>query len=347
MSGKSPHDHGRPHGDPHHGNHDHAGHHRHSHGIIDPSITSSGRGLWAVKWSFVGLAATAAFQIVVVVLSGSVALLADTIHNFGDAATALPLGIAFLFSRKPPTSRFTFGYGRIEDLAGFAVVLTILASALIAGYQSIDRLLHPQDVSHLWAVIAASLIGFVGNEAVAIFRIRVGKEIGSAALIADGYHARTDGWTSLAVLVGTVGVWMSFPLADPLVGMVITIAIFGVVLQSGKAIFTRMLDGVEPELVEQISHAVSHVPKVESVTDVRARWLGHRLHAEINISVPSQMTVADGHEISAEVRHQLLHTLRHLSIVVVHVDPVEMSGERHHHIESHSHNGLPVHSHAA
>src|SRR5262249_6065799 len=156
--------------------------------------------LWAIKWSFIGLAVTASLQLVVVFLSGSVALLADTIHNFGDAATAIPLAVAFWFARRKPSRRFTFGYRRVQDLAGVAIVLTIRASAIVAGCQSIDRLIPPQEVSPLGAVIAASIVGFVGNEVVAVFRIRVGREINSAALIADGYHARVDGWTSLAVL---------------------------------------------------------------------------------------------------------------------------------------------------
>jgi cation diffusion facilitator family transporter len=230
-------DHPHPHGR----SHEHA--HGHSHGVVDPSVATSDRGLWAIKWSFAGLAATAVLQVFVVFVSGSVALLADTIHNFADAATAIPLAIAFWFARRQPSARFTFGYGRVEDLAGVAIVLTILATAIVAGYESIQRLLHPQDISHLWAVIAASIVGFLGNEGVAIFRIRVGREISSAALVADGYHARVDGWTSLAVLFGAVGVWLGYPLADPIVGLVITAAIFAIVIQSAKSIFFRMLDG--------------------------------------------------------------------------------------------------------
>ena len=130
--------------------------------------------------------------------------------------------------------------------------------------------MHPQQVGYLWAVMIASIIGFIGNEAVAIFRIKVGREIESAALIADGYHARVDGWTSLAVLFGAVGVWRSYPLADPIVGALITIAIAQIVWQSAKAIFTRMLDGVDPNIVEEIRHAAMHVRGVEKVTDVRA-----------------------------------------------------------------------------
>src|SRR3954453_22387317 len=288
----------------HHLSHDHA--EGHAHGIVDPTIATSERGLWAIKWSFAGLAATAVLQLLVVVLSGSVALLADTIHNFGDAATAIPLAIAFWFARKKPSERFPFGYGRVEDLAGVAIVLTILASAIIAGYESVERLMYPQEVSYLGAVIAASIIGFVGNEVVAIFRIRVGREINSAALIADGYHARVDGWTSLAVLFGAVGVWLGYPLADPIIGLLITIAIFGIVIQSGKSIFTRMLDGAEPHVIEEIRRAAIQVPGVKGVTEVRARWLGHRLHAEINIAVNAEMTIARAHAIATEVRHQLM-----------------------------------------
>src|SRR5215212_4595123 len=227
--------------------HDHHGHggHGHTHGAVDPTIVTSERGIWAIKWSFVGLMATALLQLVVVLMSGSVALLSDTIHNFGDAATAIPLWIAFALTRLGASRRFTFGYGRVEDLAGVVIVLIILFSAVVAGYQAVERLINPQPVGFLWAVAAASLVGFIGNEAVAVFRIRVGREIGSAALVADGYHARTDGWTSLAVLLGAIGVWLGYPLADPVVGLLIAAAILVIVWQSGKAVFTRLLDGVE------------------------------------------------------------------------------------------------------
>src|SRR5262245_31602649 len=256
--------------------HEHGAGHGHAHGVVDPSIATSAEGLWALKWSFVVLMITALLQVVVVVVSGSVGLLADTIHNFGDAATAIPLGIAFLFARKRPTKRFTFGYGRVEDLAGVTIVLLILFSAIVAAYESINRFFHPQDISHLWAVAAASVIGFLGNEAVAIFRIRVGRRIGSAALVADGQHARVDGWTSLAVLAGVLGVWLGYPIADPVVGLIITVAIFGIVIQSGQQIFSRMLDGVDPHVIDEISHAAAHVPQVKEVTDIRARWLGQK-----------------------------------------------------------------------
>src|ERR687897_104658 len=317
------------------------GEHGHTHGAVDPTIATSERGIWAIKWSFVGLMATALLQLVVVLMSGSVALLSDTIHNFGDAATAVPLGIAFALTRLGVSRRFTFGYGRVEDLAGVLIVLIILFSAVVAGYQAVERIINPQPVGFVWAVAAASLVGFIGNEAVAVFRIRVGREIGSAALVADGYHARTDGWTSLAVLLGAIGVWLGYPLSDPIVGLLIAAAILVIVWQSGKAVFTRLLDGVEPEAIEEIRQTASRVPGVEDVSEVRARWLGHRLQAEVNVAVDPGLSVAEGHAIAREVNHRLMHDLRYLDMAVVHVDPAQESGEEHHRITAHSHDGLP------
>ncbi|MDQ3912799.1 MAG: cation diffusion facilitator family transporter [Actinomycetota bacterium] len=319
--------------------------HGHTHGAVDPTITTSERGIWAVKWSFVGLFITALLQVVVVVLSGSVALLSDTIHNFGDALTAVPLWVAFALSRLGNSRRFTFGYGRVEDLAGVIVVLIILFSGVVAGYQAVERLLNPQPIGFLGAVAAASLLGFVGNEAVAVFRIRVGRQIGSAALVADGYHARTDGWTSLAVLLGALGVWLGYPLADPIVGLLIAAAILGIVWQSGKTVFTRLLDGMDPGVIDEIRHAASHVEGVEDVAEVRARWLGHRLRTEVNVAVDPGLSVAEGHAIAWEVNHHLMHELHYLDMAVVHVDPVQESGEEYHRIPSHSHDDLPTHSH--
>lgn len=325
----------------HSGAHDHD----HTHGVTDPLILSTERGIWAVKWSLLALLVTGAIQVAVVLLSGSVALLADTIHNFGDAFTAVPLWIAFRLGRREPTRRFTYGLGRVEDLAGVAIVLIILGSAAFAAYESVNRILNPRDLSNLWVVAVAAVVGFAGNEAVAIFRIKVGKEIGSAALVADGYHARVDGLTSLAVLAGAIGVWQGFPLADPIVGLVITAAILRIVWQSGRAVFTRLLDGVDPEVIDEISHAVSHVPGVREVTGVRVRWLGHRLHAELNLSVYAGLSVEEGHDIAVEARHQLLHHLKYLSDATIHVDPEHASGGKHHCIDDHEHDDYPSHSH--
>lgn len=325
--------------------HHHESGHAHTHGVVDPSILSTERGIWAVKWSFVGLFITAIIQIFIVYYTGSIALLADTIHNFGDALTAIPLLFAFILGKWKPNRRYTYGYGRIEDLAGVFVILMILISAVTAGYVSIDRLLHPQSITFLWAVALAAVIGFIGNEAVAQLRIRVGREIGSAALVADGMHARTDGLTSLAVLIGAIGVYFGFPLADPIIGLIITITIFWIVWDSGKTVFSRLLDGVDPDITEKIYHTGDHVEGLAEITDVKVRWLGHRLHAEVNITVDSSLSVEKGHEIAKEFRHELLHHLKFLSDATIHVDPATASGPEHHRIDEHSHGGLPAHSH--
>ena len=306
-----------------HGDHDHAHghHHGHTHGVVDPTIATTDRGIWAIKWSFVILAITAALQMAVVAASGSVALLADTIHNIGDATTAIPLWIAFAFARRKPTSGFTYGYGRVEDLAGLAIVGIILFSALVAGYQAIDRFIHPQAIAALGWVAVAGFAGFAGNEAVAVFRIRVGREINSAALIADGYHARTDGMTSLAVVVGAIGVWLGYPLADPIIGLLITLAIFGIVWQSARAVLTRMLDGVDPGIIHSIRHAAEHVHGLRSLGEIQARWLGHRLLADVAIRVDDALPVADAHRVAEAFRLELFEHLPALADAKIRLAP--------------------------
>lgn len=308
---------------------------QHSHGSVDPALLTSSQGLWAVKWSLIGLAITAFLQLIVVIFSGSISLLADTLHNFGDAFTAVPLWAAFKASRWKPTSQFTYGYGRVEDLAGWVVVLAMFVSAVSALALAIERFLHPQAIDHLGWVVVASLVGFAGNEAVALFRLKVGKEIGSAALIADGHHARTDGWTSLAVLFSALGVWLGYPLADPLIGILIALVIFRATWHSGKDILWRSLDGIDPTMVNEVNRVVIAVPGVQAATEIRARWLGHKMHAEINIAVDTALSVAQGHRIMQEVHHQLLHEIQHLSSATIHVDPLEYAGEKHHRSAEH------------
>jgi cation diffusion facilitator family transporter len=307
--------------------HAHSHGHSHTHGTVDPSILATNKGLWAVKWSFIGLMITAVLQIIIFFKSGSVALLADTIHNFGDASTAIPLAIAFSLAGRKPSKCFSYGYGRVEDLAGIIIVLLILFSAVVAGYESVNRFLNPQPVEHLHAVAIAAIIGCIGNEVVAQFRMKVGKEIGSAALIADGYHARVDGFTSLAVLIGVVGIWFGYPIIDPLIGILITIGILKIVLDSSKLVFTRLLDGVEPEVIDKVKNIAESVEGVCEVTDLRVRWIGHRLHAEINASVSPSLSVGEGHEIANVIREKLLENFSYLSGTIIHVDPLTASGE--------------------
>lgn len=314
-----------PHSHKHPSAHSHG--HGHTHGSVDPSILATEKGIWAVKWSFVGLIITAVIQIFIVYISGSVALLADTIHNFGDASTAIPLAIAFSLANRKPSKRFSYGYGRVEDLAGVVIVFLILFSAVVAGYESVNRFFNPQPIGHLQAVAIAGIIGCIGNEAVAQFRMKVGKEIGSAALIADGYHARVDGFTSLAVLIGAAGAWVGYPIIDPIIGILITITILKIVLDTSKLVFTRLLDGVEPEVLDNVKNVAESVEGVCEITEIRVRWIGHRLHAEINASVAPSLSVEEGHEIANAVREKLLENFTYLSGTTIHVDPLTASGE--------------------
>jgi cation diffusion facilitator family transporter len=319
--GEGGHGHGRGHDD---------GDHGHTHGVIDATIATTTQGINAIKWSFVILAATAIMQLVVVYFSGSVALLADTIHNVGDATTAIPLWIAFVLARRPATKVFNYGLGRVEDLAGIVIVLIILLSAIVAGYESIDHLLNPRPVQHLGWLIGAGIVGFAGNEIVAVLRIRTGRRINSAALIADGYHARTDGLTSLAVVVGAIGVWMGFPLADPIIGLLITVAIFGIVWQSARSVLTRMLDGIEPGTLDEIHHAAAHVKGIERIVDAKARWIGHKLHVQVTIALDDGIFLATANTIADQLRHELQDHLPALAEASILFAPAGQAGEHHH-----------------
>lgn len=311
--------------------------HGHSHAEvnIDTAMETSDRGIWALKVSLVGLLATALFQVVIVVISGSVALLADTIHNFSDALTAVPLWIAFVLGRRAASRRYTYGYGRAEDIAGVVIVLMIFFSALVAGYESYDRLIQPQHLNNVGWVIAAAIIGFLGNELVAVFRIRVGKEIGSAALIADGQHARVDGFTSLAVLFGAIGSLLGFPLADPIIGMLITVAILFIVKDTGVAMWHRLMDAVEPGMIDQLESVARNVSGAQDAHDLRLRWLGHKLHAEVHITVDENLTTLESHAIAEEVRHSFFHAQPRLVSVTVHIDPCGHSGKDAHETNTH------------
>ena len=302
----------------------------HMHGVADREILASDRGIWATKVSLAILTATALAQVGVVVITGSAALLADTVHNLGDAATAVPLWVAFTLARRPPSRRFSYGLGRAEDLAGLLIVFVILVSGVVAGYESIRRLSDPPEIQFLWALMAAAVVGFVGNEGVAWFRIRVGREIGSAALEADGQHSRADGLTSLAVLFGGVGLWLGFPLADPIVGLVITAVIMFIVVQTAKPVFTRLLDGAEPEVLDEVLNVSAGTDGVRGVSGERVRWLGHRLVAEVTVAVDPDISVSDGHHIAQDVDHNLMHRLPYLSNATVHVYPETASGEDRH-----------------
>ncbi len=304
----------------------------HDHSHVDAVVLSSERGIFALKVSILGLLLTVMFQAGIAVLGGSAALLADTLHNLADMFTAIPLWIAFALQRREANRRYTYGYGRAEDVAGAFILVVIFASALLAGYESYIKLARG-DVPRLlnWGM-AAGLVGFLGNELVAQYRIKVGREIGSAALIADGQHARIDGLTSLAAFFGLLGVRLGFPIADPLAGFVITAAILWIVVDVGRDIIGRLMDAVEPATIEGMERCALEVEGVAGVHDVRARWLGHRLIGELHIDVDGNLTVVEGHAIAERVRHALLHAFPRLQDVIVHVDPL---GDEHHRETAH------------
>lgn len=293
----------------------------HDKSTIDAPLTTTESGIMATEWSFIILLLTAVIQTGVVWISGSVALLGETIHNFSDAATALPLWIAFLAGAFKPSRRFTYGYGRVEDLAGVLIVVSIFASSIVVGWESIQRLIHPQPISHLVAVALAAFIGFLGNEAVALFRLKIGREIGSAALIADGYHARLDGFTSLSVIPGVIGIWLGYPQADSIVGMFMAFLIFAAGVDLGKTIFLRLLDGVDEKTLEEISLKAAQVPGVVRAHDIKARWAGHKLFAELIVEVKADCTIEQADEVATTLSGTLKKQIASLEGVSVRVAP--------------------------
>lgn len=276
---------------------------------IDDALEASAQGVRALKVSLVVLLATTVLQFAVVFLSNSVALLADTVHNFSDALTAVPLWIAFVLGRRAASRRYPYGYGRAEDLAGLFIVAVVAASAVVAAWQAIDRLIHPQPVQNLGWLAAAGVIGFLGNEAVAVYRIRVGRRIGSAALVADGVHARTDGFTSLAVVLGATGIALGFPLADPIIGILISAAIVVLLWGTVRSVARRLLDGIEPELVHRAEHALEHTPGVADVHSVRLRWSGHRLIGDAELALDGDPSLSEANAIAGHAETRVRQAL--------------------------------------
>lgn len=337
--GAQPHAHpGRGH--EHHGHpHDHDHDHSHGGGLkgflheifvphthdaadsVDDALEASAQGIRALKVSLVVLLVTTVLQAVIVAFSGSVALAADTVHNFSDALTAVPLWIAFVLGRRAASRAYTYGYGRAEDLAGLFIVAVVALSAVVAAWQSIDRLLHPRALENLGWVIAAGVIGFAGNEAVAIYRIRIGRRIGSAALVADGVHARTDGFTSLAVVLGAIGVLAGFPLADPLVGLVISAAIMVLLWGTVRSVGRRLMDGIDPDLLETAEHALAHTAGVQAVESVQLRWVGHRLHGLATVAV-ADMPLGQAHALTLEAEAAVRTALPKLETMHLSARPV-------------------------
>jgi cation diffusion facilitator family transporter len=360
------HAHDHPHGHSHDDGHTHGHDHDHSHGdgvwgwvsqvfhlhghrhqqqalAADTAFADNNLGIRTVWLALAALAVTAILQIIVVWMSGSVALLADTVHNIGDGLNSVPLLIAFYLARRAATRRYNYGFARAEDVAGVFIVLSIAFSAGVIFWQSFQKLIHPQPLSNLGWVAAAAVIGFAGNELVAVLQIRVGRKIGSAALVADGQHARTDGLTSLAVLVAAVGAWVGLPILDPIIGFLIGITILFITKDAAVSIWYRLMDAVEPETLTAAEEVIQGSDDVQELRRLRMRWMGHRLHAEVTIAVDPGLTTAESHHIAEHVRHALFHAIPYLAEVVVHVDPYALVRESfHEHTVHHEHVPAPI-----
>jgi len=293
---------------------------------IDPTLERSTEGIRATKLGLLFLGVSSAIQLVIALFAGSVALFADMVHNVADAGTSLPLWIAFALGNRARTRSYGYGYRRAEDLAGLFIAVVIASSAVLVAWESIERLIDPRPMEHLWWVLVAGVVGVVGNELAAVVRIRTGRRIGSPALIADGFHARTDTMASLAVIVAVLATWGGFPIVDPLVGLLIAGLILWILKETSTELFRRLLDGVDESTLVRLEDATAEVDGVLAVDWVRARWTGHRLLSEIAIQVPATLTVAGGHEIADRVHRELLEKLSEVEDVHVHVNPLREPG---------------------
>ena len=323
------HDHGHPHAD--------EKGHGHEHGKVEAELYSNREGLRAVQISTAGMLLVALLQFAIAFIGGSAGLFADALHNLGDVLTTVALWIAFVISSRAANARYTYGYHRAEDLAGIFIVLVIIASAVASAVESIQKLISGEVPTYLILSMAAAVIGIAGNEILAQYKISVGKRINSVPLIADGQHSRIDGLTSLAALIGLIGVALGLRLADPIAGLVITVVIIGVVYSTTRSVLSRLLDAVDPHIIPAIINVASETPGVEGVTDPRARWVGHTLHISLNVEVDPDLTLAKAHAIAEEVRHRLFHSIEGTSEVLIHTDPASHHGDFHqlvaHHLQ--------------
>ncbi|HEY1575048.1 MAG TPA: cation diffusion facilitator family transporter [Pseudonocardiaceae bacterium] len=288
---------------------------------MDERLTTSRDGMRALWGSFAVLLLTAVVQAAVVWLTGSVALLSDTLHNLADACTAIPLAVAFRLGRRAANRRFTYGYGRAEDFAGLLVLAVVGVSSVLALVESVRRFAEPQEVRQIPALAAAAVIGFVGNEVAARWRIATGRRVGSAALVADGLHARTDGFASLSVLVAAGGSALGWWWVDPVVGLVVALAIAVVLVGAGRSVVARLLDAADPDVVARADHLAADTPGVLAVEEVRLRWSGHGQLAELTVVVDRDVSLVTAHAIAHDAEHRLLHGLPRLVRAHVHPHP--------------------------
>lgn len=315
-------------------NHDHHGH-GHEHGRVEADLYGNRAGLRAVQISTAGMLLVSLLQLLIAIIGGSAGLFADALHNLGDVLTTVALWIAFVVSNRAANRRYTYGYHRAEDLAGVFIVLVIIASAVAGAVESLLKLASGNIPTQIYLSMAAAAIGCIGNEVLAQYKINVGRRINSVPLVADGQHSRIDGLTSLAALLGLIGVKLGLPLADPLAGILITLVILSVVYTTTRSVLQRLLDAVDPRVIPSIIEAASEVEGVETATEVKARWVGHTLHIAMNIEVDAELTLLEAHGIAEKVRHRLFHEIAGVSEVIIHTDPSSASGDAHQEMAHH------------
>jgi len=320
----------------------HMGGHTHSHAELaaDQAFLDNREGIRTVWLAIAALTITSILQIIIVMWSGSVALFADTVHNIGDGLNSVPLLIAFYLAGRAATRRYSYGFGKAEDIAGIFIVLSIFFSAVVIFWESYQKLLNPEPLANLGWIAVAALVGFLGNEAVALLQIRVGRKIGSAALVADGFHARTDGLTSLAVLLAAAGSWLGYPMIDPIIGILIGVAILFITRDAAVAVWYRLMDAVDPGLLSRAEEVIRQQEGVEALRRLRMRWIGHCLHAEVTIAVDPLLTTVQNHQIAEKVRHELFHQIPNMREILVHIDPWEEKPESAHQLTIH-HESVP------
>ncbi|WP_424359966.1 cation diffusion facilitator family transporter [Methanocella sp. MCL-LM] len=307
----------------------HIGGHSHDHGELagDKALKDNKLGIRTIYLAVALLGLTTILQIVIYLMSGSVALLGDTVHNLGDAVNSIPLLFAFWLASRVANKRYTYGYGRAEDLAGVLIVLSIGFSAFYILYESVLRLFNPVPLDNLVWVAAAAIIGFAGNELAAIIQIRTGKKIGSDAMIANGLHARTDGLTSLAVLVAAIGAFLGYPIVDAIIGILMGIVILFITKDAAKSMWYRLMDAVDPIIVQRAEAIITEHSDVKSVQRLQMRWIGHRLQAEAVIAIDSELNTTQCNEISEHISHHLYHDIPNLAETTIAVVPWNPDGK--------------------
>ncbi len=306
-------------------------HHGHSVAAAETFASSTRAGVMALRIGVAGLALTTAIQVGLYVISGSVALLGDTLHNGIDVAGTGIVWAAFALTRRERSARFNYGFHRFEDIAALIVVVLIAASAVVVVYEGITSLGNEPDIGQPWVVLIAGVVGLVGNEGVALFKIRTGKRIGSAALVADGRHSQADGLSSAGVIVAAVGLMAGVRWLDPLAGVAIGALIAWTAFESGRDVLLRLLDSSDPAIRGELEKLAVGVAGVDHINDLRMRELGRTVHVVANVCMPGGYTLKQAHETAEELRDAWLHALPPGSAVDIHVDPYTAGEPSPHH----------------